>query len=66
MLKASGVRPYLVRPGFDSVQEEYIKEKGRPNESIHVAHKAALKRGIDPQRACVEHFDFHLEPGGEL
>merc|ERR1712217_306958 len=66
MLVASGVRPYLIRPGFDSVQQEYIRAHGRPNESVHVAHMAEIKQGRDPQRRCVEHFTFHHDTGNEL
>lgn len=64
MLTASGVRPHLIKPGFDSVQWEFIKEKGkRQAESVNVAHVAAEKRGEDPQGSCVAYFPFHISSG---
>lgn len=59
MLVGSGVRPYLIRPGFASIVGEYIKEAGtRQAESVNVAQKAAEREGHDPQRDCVESFSF--------
>eukprot|EP00971_Amphidinium_carterae_P116419 2306065-Amphidinium_carterae.1 len=58
-LVGSGVRPYLLRPGFDSINGTVLNELGaRQEESINVANKKAVEHGDNPQRDCVEHFPF--------
>mmetsp|Transcript_23719 Transcript_23719/g.55303 ORF Transcript_23719/g.55303 Transcript_23719/m.55303 type:complete len:329 (+) Transcript_23719:45-1031(+) len=59
MLVASGVRPHLVTPGFDSIFGSAVNDIGaRQQESVFVANKKALEKGESPQRDCVEHFPF--------
>lgn len=59
MLVGRGIRPYLVRPGFDSVAGQYIKDDGkRQEESVNVANRHAQERGLDPQGDCVSFFPF--------
>lgn len=59
MLVGTGVRPYLVRPGFFSVASEFIEECGnRQAESVHVANRAAAQLGQDPQGDCVTSHPF--------
>mmetsp|Transcript_71211 Transcript_71211/g.131291 ORF Transcript_71211/g.131291 Transcript_71211/m.131291 type:complete len:326 (+) Transcript_71211:43-1020(+) len=64
MLKATGVRPHVLKPGFHAVAGEFIVKIGaRQNESIFVANAAALKTGDDPQGTCVAHFPFTVDVG---
>jgi len=58
-LIGSGARPYLLRPGFDSINGTAVIELGaRQEESVYVANKKAIAHGEDPQRDCVAHFPF--------
>mmetsp|Transcript_18331 Transcript_18331/g.48384 ORF Transcript_18331/g.48384 Transcript_18331/m.48384 type:complete len:334 (+) Transcript_18331:62-1063(+) len=64
-LVAAGVRPLLLRPGFDSITGEAIKDLGsRQQESVFVANAKAAKSGEDPQGACVAHFPWLDERAG--
>jgi len=67
MLTAAGVRPQLLRPGFDSVAGGVIERNGkRQQESVFVASKAAHLRGQDPQGECIGHFPFIAEQGNPI
>lgn len=64
MLVGSGVRPYLLRPGFGSVVGDFIHELGtRQVESVNVATQEATRKGEDPQGDCVNSFPFIVETG---
>lgn len=66
MLVGTGVRPYVIRPGFDAVAGEFIKEVGsRQAESVNVANRAALDLGQDPQGDCINSHPF-IDSGNAL